>query len=57
MDPEEAGAPPSFRYAAVPRLSRFSDVLDEARYVPVPDAWWIALCDVVMSTRAIEAGR
>lgn len=57
MDLEETSAPHPFRYAAVPRLTRFSDVLDEARYVPVPDAWWIALCDVVMSTRAIEEGR
>ncbi|MCJ2036437.1 DUF3095 domain-containing protein [Methylobacterium sp. J-068] len=46
-----------FRYADVPRLTRFSDVLDETRYVPVPNTWWIALCDVVMSTRAIEDGR
>lgn len=57
MDSEELRAPPPFRYAAVPRLTRFSDVLDDARYVPVPDTWWIALCDVVMSTRAIAEGR
>ncbi|WP_019903604.1 DUF3095 domain-containing protein [Methylobacterium sp. 77] len=54
---EETGGPRDFRYDAVPRLTHFSDVLDEARYVPVPDSWWIALCDVVMSTRAIEDGR
>ncbi len=57
IDSEQASAPSPFRYSAVPRLTRFSDVLDEARYVPVPDTWWIALCDVVMSTRAIEEGR
>lgn len=57
MESEETVALPPFRYAAVPRLTRFSDVLDEAFYVPVPDTWWIALCDVVMSTRAIEEGR
>lgn len=49
--------PSAFRYARVPRLTRFSDVLDETRYVPVPDAWWIALCDVTMSTQAITEGR
>jgi len=57
MEPERTLAPLPFRYAAVPRLTRFSDVLDETFYVPVPDTWWIALCDVVMSTRAIEEGR
>lgn len=53
----EASVSVPFRYADVPRFTRFSDVLDETRYVPVPDTWWIALCDVVMSTRAIEDGR
>lgn len=50
-----ASAP--FRYEDAPRLSRFADVLDEAGYVPVPDDWWIALCDVVGSTAAIGQGR
>ncbi len=53
----EASVSVPFRYADVPRLTRFADVLDETRYVPVPDTWWIALCDVVMSTRAIEDER
>lgn len=57
MAEAEAGASPPFRYVDVPRLTRFSDVLDEARYVPVPDQWWIALCDVTMSTQAIADGR
>ncbi|GJE18826.1 DUF3095 domain-containing protein [Methylobacterium marchantiae] len=57
MAQAEAGVSAPFRYADVPRLTRFSDVLDETRYVPVPNTWWIALCDVVMSTRAIEDGR
>lgn len=57
MATEESDARAQFRYDAVPRLTRFSDVLDEAFYVPVPDTWWIALCDVVMSTRAVEEGR
>ncbi|KAB1073679.1 DUF3095 family protein [Methylobacterium planeticum] len=51
--PEEA----RFRYADLPVLARFDDVLDEARFRPVPSGWTIGLCDIVGSTRAIGAGR
>ncbi|GJD71711.1 DUF3095 domain-containing protein [Methylobacterium gnaphalii] len=47
---------PSF-YKSVPRIVRFSDVLDPRNYVPVPADWWIAMSDVEMSTAAIEQGR
>lgn len=57
MAEDGAGVSSPFRYESVPRLDRFSDVLDESRYVPVPSTWWIALCDVVMSTQAIGDGR
>ena len=46
-----------FAYASVPRLTRFDDVLDAARYQRVPDDWLIGLCDVVGSTKAIAEGR
>lgn len=52
-----AGSGPPFSYAALPRLERFADVLDERSYVPVPDSWAIAHCDIVDSTSAIEGGR
>ena len=52
-----SAGPETFDYARVPRIARFADLLDEARYTPVPDTWWIGLCDVVASTRAIEAGQ
>lgn len=55
-DPRASEAPP-FSYTALPPIHRFPDVLDESRYVPVPDTWWIALSDVVMSTAAIDQGR
>ena len=38
-------------------LAQIRDVLDEARYVPIPDDWFVALSDVVRSTAAIEQGR
>ncbi len=46
-----------FRYEGVAYIDRFADVLDEARYVPIPDDWFVALSDVVRSTAAIEQGR
>lgn len=48
---------PPFSYAGLPRLERFADVLDGGRYVPVPDSWAIAHCDIVDSTGAIARGR
>lgn len=44
-------------YADLPVFSRFSDVLDDSTYRTVPDDWLIGLCDIVGSTKAIEAGR
>ena len=49
--------PLHFDYARLDPIERFSDVLDDSRYVPVPDTWWLALTDVAMSTMAIEQGR
>ncbi|HEV7439735.1 MAG TPA: DUF3095 family protein [Methylobacterium sp.] len=46
----------TFHYADLPVFARFDDVLDEAQFRPVPSDWTIALCDIVGSTRAIEAG-
>ncbi len=42
---------------ALPVLTRFADVAEPTRYVPVPDSWVVFLSDVVDSTAAIEAGR
>ena len=44
-------------YPALPAFARFADVADPGRYVPLPDAWWIAVTDVVGSTAAVAAGR
>ncbi|MFE1601084.1 DUF3095 domain-containing protein [Methylobacterium sp. ID0610] len=53
---ERAGEP-GFRYAAIAPITDFQRVLDETAYRPVPDAWWVAMTDVVDSTAAIAAGR
>ncbi|MGC5779505.1 DUF3095 domain-containing protein [Methylobacterium sp. NFXW15] len=55
--PDLRTQPPFFDYARLDPIEHFSDVLDDGRYVPVPDSWWIALSDVAMSTEAIEQGR
>ena len=44
-------------YARLPVLAGFPQIMDPARYRPLPDGWLIGLTDVVHSTRAIEAGR
>ena len=44
-------------YSRVPIFAGFADVMDPARYRPLPDDWLIGLTDVVSSTQAIEAGR
>jgi hypothetical protein len=41
----------------VPVLDNFSEVVDPARYAPVPDNWQIAVSDIVNSTKEIEQGR
>lgn len=41
----------------VPVLEDFAQVSDPSRYVPVPEGWFVGVCDVVNSTAAIEAGR
>jgi len=43
-------------YARLPVLASFRDVLDPARYQPLPADWLIALTDVQGSTEAIAAG-
>jgi hypothetical protein len=40
----------------IPVLSRFEDVADLSRYIPVPDDWSLAMADVVGSTEAIRRG-
>src|SRR6478735_8376787 len=44
-------------YSRVPIFSGFADVMDPARYRPLPDDWLVGLTDVVSSTQAIESGR
>jgi hypothetical protein len=44
-------------YARLPAFASFRDVLDPARYEPLPADWLIALTDVRGSTDAIAAGR
>ncbi len=40
----------------IPILSRFEDVADIARYIPMPGDWSLAMADVVGSTEAIRRG-
>jgi hypothetical protein len=56
METSDAPAEPGF-YARLPVFAGFPEIMDPARYQPLPDDWLIGLTDVVHSTRAIEAGR
>lgn len=44
-------------YSSLPVFTGFGDVTNAARYMPVPEGWWIGLTDVVSSTRAIAEGK
>ncbi len=44
-------------YKSLPSLSSFSEIFSQENFQDVPDDWWVALTDVVGSTKAIEAGR
>ena len=44
-------------YDRLPVFEAFADILDPARYRPLPSDWLIGLTDVVNSTQAIAAGR
>lgn len=43
-------------FASVPVFTRFEEVTDAKRYLPLPDGWVLGLADVVSSTAAIAAG-
>jgi hypothetical protein len=43
-------------YSRLPIFEGFANIMDPARYRPLPDDWVIGLTDVVSSTRAIEEG-
>jgi hypothetical protein len=44
-------------YDRLPVFEGFANIMDPARYRPLPDDWLIGLTDVVDSTKAIAAGR
>src|SRR5450755_5107680 len=44
-------------YSRLPIFEGFANVMDPARYEPLPADWLIGLTDVVSSTQAIEDGR
>src|SRR5688500_18727999 len=44
-------------YAGVPVFRGFANVVDQARYQPLPDDWLIGIADVVDSTKAVQAKR
>ncbi len=44
-------------YDRLPVFDGFANIMDPARYQPLPDDWLIGLTDVVNSTQAIAAGR
>lgn len=41
----------------LPSFDRFAGVTDPANYYPLPDDWWLAVADIVGSTKAIADGR
>ena len=43
-------------YSRLPIFEGFANIMDPARYQPLPDDWLIGLTDVVSSTQAIEDG-
>jgi hypothetical protein len=43
-------------YLRLPIFEGFANIMDPARYQPMPDDWLIGLTDVVSSTQAIERG-
>jgi hypothetical protein len=48
---------PAAFYDGLPIFEGFANIMDPARYRPLPDDWLIGLTDVVSSTKAIGAGR
>jgi hypothetical protein len=44
-------------YAAIPAITRFSDVFNDDFYYYPPDDWYLVMTDVVNSTEAIAEGR
>jgi len=44
-------------YGRIPAFRGFGELMDPARYVPLPDDWTIGLADIVQSTQAIAAQR
>src|SRR5689334_19785467 len=44
-------------YDRLPVFEAFADIMDPARYRPLPADWLLGLTDVVNSTQAIAAGR
>lgn len=52
-----AAGPSADFYASLTPFSRFADVLDTARYQPLPADWIVGTADVVNSTGAIAQGR
>ncbi len=51
-----ADSPTSEFARNIPTLISFESIVDFQRYRPLPDGWFLALADVVGSTRAIEVG-
>lgn len=43
-------------YAELPVLTAFSDIARPENYMPLPEDWHVATCDVRNSTQAVQAG-
>ncbi len=52
-----ADTPSEQFYAGVPVFHGFANVMDQARYQPLPDDWLIGIADVADSTAAVQAKR
>ncbi len=44
-------------FQSLPVFADFDGVTRDANYTPLPAEWWLAIADIVDSTRAIESGR
>ncbi|MBW4579656.1 MAG: DUF3095 domain-containing protein [Tildeniella nuda ZEHNDER 1965/U140] len=44
-------------YADLAPLDNFADITKAAKFVPVPNDWYVLITDIVESTKAIEQGR
>jgi hypothetical protein len=48
---------PAYFEENIPDQSTFSNTLDRAAYIALPQEWYVVITDIKNSTKAIEAGQ